>query len=193
MKSKPGIWLGAAATAALIGRMSFGRAFPGRHRHALVWSAGGRIKSPDPRLAPAGSLLALTQRLWPLLSLFVAWPTLYIEAFFALPQPGARMSREVVKMTKLGDVDGFPIETFLCVSGILRICLWIRHRDTRLSFPRANRGRPERASQISVVSVCLASLLAHAELRAQNRRKDATWRSSIDVGHICYLSVQCRS
>jgi hypothetical protein len=103
------------------------------------------------------------------------------------------MSREVVKMTKPGDVDGFPIEAFLRVSGILRICLWARHRDTRLSLPRANRGRPGRISQISAVSVGLASLLARAELRAQNRRKEATWRSSIDVGHICYLSVQCRS
>jgi hypothetical protein len=103
------------------------------------------------------------------------------------------MSPDVVKMTKPRDVEGLSIKAFLCLSGILRICLWARHRDTRLSFPRANRGRRGRVSQISAVSVGLASLLAHAERRAQNCRKEATWRSSIDVGHICYLSVQCRS
>jgi hypothetical protein len=103
------------------------------------------------------------------------------------------MSRDVVKMTKPRDVDGFPIVVLLRFSGILRICLWARYRDIRLSFPRANRGRPGRVSQTSAVAVGLASLLAHAELRAHNCRKEATWRSSIDVGHICYLSVQCRS
>jgi hypothetical protein len=91
------------------------------------------------------------------------------------------------------DVDGFPIVALLRFSGILRICLWARYRDIRLSFPRANRGRLGRVSQTSAVAVGLASLLAHAELRAHNCRKEATWRSSIDVGHICYLSVQCRS
>ena len=68
-------------------------------------------------------------------------------------------------MTKPRDVDGLPIVAFLRFSGILRICLWAGHRDTRGSFPCANRGRPELVNQISAVSVGLASLLAQDALR----------------------------
>ena len=75
MKSKPGIWLGAVATARLIGRMSFRLAFPWRPP-VLVWCAPGRIKSLG--------VFASMQGLWRPLPLFVAWSTLYHRDFLGI-------------------------------------------------------------------------------------------------------------
>src|ERR1700747_2610410 len=90
MKSKPGIWLGAAAAMCVraepIGRMSIGIAFPWRHRRGLVWCAPGRIKSPDPRIGRVGTLalVCLNAGLWRPLSRFVACLTLYDRGFLGV-------------------------------------------------------------------------------------------------------------